>query len=138
MAELVGASHLLVRRWIDRDHLPHVEIGRYNYIRLKDVERLLKTGRPPGISRKNRRSTYSSTGSKSPAELRNMLWKRYQYSKRVETKRAEKLEDALEKFPCFSDWIFNGGDATKQTLRLIEEKLDGVDLVTFLKSLELQ
>jgi len=134
VAELVGASHLLVRQWIVRGHLPHVAIGRYNYVRLKDLETLLRTGRPPGIVSRSR-STFSHSDAKSPAELRNMLWNRYQYTKRKTEEQLEQEGKQLEDFPTFAEWLKQGGAATKQTLRKIKNMLDGVDLETYLTSL---
>lgn len=136
VSELVGASHLLVRQWIVRGHLPHVELGRYNMVRLKDLEVLLRTGRPPGISNHMlRRSTYSHLGGKSPTEVRNMLWNRYQYSKRKETERRELAGESLDTIPSFTEWVFSGGAESQRALKQIKKQLSGIDLETFLMSI---
>jgi len=135
VAELVGASHLLVRQWIVRGHLPYVELGRYNYIRLRDLETLLQTGRPAGLARKVlRRSTYSHLGGKSPTEIRNMLWNRYQYSIRKEQERRELVKDT-NPLPTFLEWIHSGGAETKRALAEIQKGID-IDIDVFLQTLE--
>lgn len=135
VADLVGCSHLLIRRWISRGSLPYVELGKWNYVRLKDLETLLKTGRPPNqIDR--RRSTYSQLSGNSPAELRTMLWTRYVYSMRKEEDRRRVIGDTNTEYPTFLEWIQRGGGETRRALRKIESQLKGVELSTFLESLE--
>lgn len=135
VADLVGCSHLLIRRWISRGSLPYVELGKWNYVRLKDLEILLKTGRPPNQTDR-RRSTYSQLSGNSPAELRTMLWTRYVYTMRKEEDRRKATGSTENRYPTFLEWLQTGGKETRRALRKLESQLDGVLLSTFLESLE--
>lgn len=65
-----------------------------------------------------------------------MLWTRYVYTMRKEEERRRVTGNPDTEYPTFLEWIRLGGSETRRALRKIESQLKGVDLSTFLDSLE--